>query len=100
MESSRFVDFYGLLEGHSIETNDGVLAYTQVELKDVTIETWVRLDRDFRPKHFDNYRDPVVPLKKALYGHPDSGGHWEDFCTEGLVSVGFEAVPDFILPRL
>ncbi len=31
MESSRFRDFYGLLEGHSTETNDGVQAYTQVE---------------------------------------------------------------------
>ena len=59
-----------MLDGHDIETNDGVQAYTQVDLKDVTIETWVRLDRDFRPKNFDNYRDPSGALEEAPLWSP------------------------------
>ena len=35
-------------------------------------------------------RDPVVRLKLALYGHPDSPTFWEMHC-EGLVAtIGFE----------
>ena len=37
-------------------------------------------------------KDPVVPLKLALYGHPDSGGIWERHCETELKKVGFEAV--------
>ena len=37
-------------------------------------------------------KDPVVPLKLALYGHPDSGGIWERHCGTELKKVGFEAV--------
>ena len=33
--------------------------------------------------------DPVCPLRLALYGHPDSGGHWEAHCAKQLRSVGF-----------
>ena len=33
---------------------------------------------------------PVVQLKKALYGHPDSGTFWEQHCDEHVRSVGFE----------
>eukprot|EP00975_Prorocentrum_lima_P038016 7996360-Prorocentrum_lima.AAC.1 len=36
--------------------------------------------------------DPVVPLKLALYGHPDSGGYWEQRCEGHLSSVGFEPI--------
>ncbi|CAE7285864.1 unnamed protein product [Symbiodinium natans] len=37
-------------------------------------------------------KDPVVPLKLALYGHPDSGGIWERHCETELKKVGFEPV--------
>ena len=37
-------------------------------------------------------KDPVVPLKLALYGHPDSGKIWERHCETELRKVGFEAV--------
>ena len=36
--------------------------------------------------------DPVVKLKKALYGHPDSGTFWEKHCDKKVSEVGFEAV--------
>ena len=35
------------------------------------------------------YIDLVVPLKLALYGHPDSGGYWEQHCNASLADVGF-----------
>ena len=37
-------------------------------------------------------RDPVVPLVKALYGHPDAGGYWENHCNDHLAKVGFVSV--------
>eukprot|EP00971_Amphidinium_carterae_P296610 5892207-Amphidinium_carterae.1 len=40
-------------------------------------------------------RDPVCPLKRALYGHPDSGGFWERHCEKQVRSVGFEPVPEW-----
>ena len=31
-------------------------------------------------------------LKKALYGHPESGAHWERHLTEAVKSIGGEAI--------
>ena len=33
-------------------------------------------------------------LREALYGHPESGGHWERHLTEAIVSLGGEPVPN------
>ena len=38
---------------------------------------------------------PVCRLKLALYGHPDSGGHWERHCEQHLRSVGFVPVREW-----
>ncbi len=40
-------------------------------------------------------RDPVFRLLLALYGHPDSGGYWENQCEQHLRSVGFTPVADW-----
>ena len=37
-------------------------------------------------------RTPVVRLRKALYGHPDSGGFWEEHCNERLAEAGFKPI--------
>ena len=34
-------------------------------------------------------------LDKALYGHPESGAHWEAHLTESVVSLGGIAVQNF-----
>ena len=39
--------------------------------------------------------DPSCRLRLALYGHPDSGGHWERHCESHLKKVGFEAIRDW-----
>ena len=33
--------------------------------------------------------NPVCPLRKALYGHPDSGTYWEKHCDACLRAEGF-----------
>jgi len=40
-------------------------------------------------------RDPVCPLILALYGHPDSGGHWEAHCERCLKEVGYIPIPSW-----
>ena len=92
MEASKLVDMYGLLPGNSLSQSDAVQAYLQAlfSVSGGNTETWVRLPRNMMPQHWrSKYRDPVVPLKLALYGHPDSGGLWERHCTKALLEIGF-----------
>ena len=44
------------------------------------------------PEWRDKYKDPVVKLNLALYGHPDSVGHWEKHCNAALNKAGFVKV--------
>ena len=39
-------------------------------------------------------RGPVCPLILALYGHPESGAHWEAHLTKAVKSCGGVAVPE------
>eukprot|EP00972_Heterocapsa_arctica_P064015 9445113-Heterocapsa_arctica.AAC.1 len=57
--------------------------------------TWVTLPKRFRPEEWSKFRDPVVRLKLALYGHPDAGGCWEEPCNTHLAKVRFSPVPDW-----
>eukprot|EP00975_Prorocentrum_lima_P012747 2699316-Prorocentrum_lima.AAC.1 len=41
------------------------------------------------------YKEPVCPLRLALYGHADSGGYWERHCETHLKSQGFKPIPDW-----
>jgi hypothetical protein len=94
MEAGKACDAFGLVNGHDVQQADAEQAYIQSRLGgDVT--TWVRLPPERRPKSWANMRDPVCPLRLALYGHPDAGGYWEKHCHEHLVSVGFEPIPDW-----
>ena len=36
----------------------------------------------------------VVPLDKALYGHPESGAYWEEKCNKAIDELGFARVGD------
>ena len=78
IEAPKVVDAFGLFPGHTVEQADAQQAYTQSELEGIA--TWVRLPADARPASWAGYRDPVCPLRLALYGHPDSGGFWERHC--------------------
>ena len=92
MEAGKAVDAYGAQPGFITQQNDGVQAYTQALWKG--IETWVELPIDRWPKEWHGkFIRPVVLLRIALYGHPDSGGLWEQFCEAMLKLVGF-VMPD------
>ena len=92
LEAAKLCDLISCLPGHAGEMADATQAYTQSYLKGP--KTWVSLPKDQWPKQwFDDkgrakYREPVVPLIRALYGHPDSGGYWERHCEAHLRKVG------------
>ena len=56
----------------------------------------MRLPEGQWPKRWkrQGFRNPVCPLRKALYGHPDSGTHWEQHCERHLLALGFIAFSD------
>ena len=95
LEASKMVDAIGLMPGNGIQQADAEQAYAQAEMPASATKVWLRLPREFRPKHFDNFNDPVVVMERALYGHPDSGGHWEQHCEKSLVSIGWKTIPEW-----
>ena len=92
MEASKAADCYGSAPGHDIQIADAVQAYIQAELKGNA--TWIVLPPEERPKSWSKYRKPVVRLRKALYGHPDSGTFWEKHCDKHVKSVGYKPVSE------
>ena len=111
MEAGKATDAYGCIQGHAIQQADAEQAYIQADLEGA--DTWVMLPEEAYPD--DWYRDPikakamrgignrgeclwarpVVKLKKALYGHPDSGTMWEKHCHKRCLRVGFEPIPNW-----
>ena len=92
MQAAKAVDFMGLQKGYTTQQADATQAYTQAKLQGT--KTWISLPRDQWPESWKGYRNPVCPLDLALYGHPDSGGHWEKHCEEHLLEQGFEVVSE------
>ena len=94
MEAGKSIDCYGCMPGNKVSQSDGKQAYTQALMKGV--KTVVRIPRNRWPKEWiGKYKDPVVDLRIALYGHPDSGGLWEKHCEAMLNLVGFRPLhPD------
>ena len=98
MEAAKFADMYGLFPGHDVEQADAEQAYVQAELKGPP--TYVVLPEDGLPTDpellakFKSMRQPVVRLRKALYGHPDSGTFWEEHCDAKVRSCGFIPVSE------
>ena len=41
-----------------------------------------------------NLKKPMCRLLKSLYGHPESGGHWEKHLTQAVVDTGGQPVKD------
>ena len=92
MQAGKALDAYGMFKGNTVEMSDAEQAYTQAKL-DSPIVTWIELPSDQWPKEWiGKYRRPVVILKLALYGHPDSGGYWERHCEAHLFKCGFKRI--------
>ena len=59
-------------------------------------KTWIELPPELRPAWWKNkFVQPVVLLVKALYGHPDAGGMWEQHLKGILKKMGGEEIPEF-----
>eukprot|EP00435_Cladocopium_sp_Y103_P068964 s77_g32.t1 len=79
---------YGTLPGHCSTAADAVKAYVQALLSS-RYKTWIELPPELRPKHWrDKFVKPVVLLIKALYGHPDAGGLWEQHLKKIIKNMG------------
>ena len=78
---------YGALKGNKSTQSDVVRAYTQSLLK-TKVPTWVLLPPELVPKEYSHIKDPVAPLDKALYGHPESGFHWDARFREVMQIMG------------
>eukprot|EP00969_Alexandrium_andersonii_P331486 14650989-Alexandrium_andersonii.AAC.1 len=93
MEAAKAAEFVALMPGNIGQQPDATQAYAQAYLSG--IRTHVRLPRHGWPESCRGVIDPVSPLVKALYGHPDSGGCWELRCDAALKDLGFIPVPEW-----
>ena len=97
MSAAKMLDAVAILPGCTGEQSDAEQAYTQAKFghgEKTPMDTWVRLPKERWPKEWHGkYKDPVVPLFLALYGHPLPGVFWERHCREALLSVGFTTFP-------
>ena len=106
MERGRLADCYGACPGNASENADGVQAYLQANTRGDAC--WVELPKEAHPggiwgpeglspsevkrlaEMWSQFKCPVVRMKAALYGHPDSVSFWEQYCNERVGEVGFQ----------
>jgi hypothetical protein len=87
---------YRLMKGHKITSADAVKAYLQSLLNSLA-ETWVQLPQEVWPDSWfnENKWSPVIRLLCSLYGHPESGAHWERELEQELLDMGTARVPEY-----
>ena len=82
MQAGKAADCFGPEPGNVVMQADADQVCNQA-LFDGT-PTWVRLLEEAWPESGKRgnrkLRNPVCRLKRALYGHPDAGGYWEQHC--------------------
>ena len=86
---------YGLLPGHCTTQSDAIRAYVQ-SLLHSKCKTYVQIPYMLWPKHWKNqgWRRPMCLLERALYGHPESGAHWEQHLESAIKAIGGCVVPN------
>jgi len=73
------------------EDADAVGAYTQAFLGGPL--TWITIPKEYWPASWHGkYTEPVVILRRNLYGHPLAGLYWQKHCQKALFSLGWEQV--------
>ena len=87
------------MRGFTPKVRDAAQAYIQSSIDGPDRPaTWIRLPRAWWPAAwFDSkgepkFADPVVRLRKALYGHPEAGALWEKHLKRILVELGWTAL--------
>ena len=87
---------YGALLGQQTTTADAIKAYVQAYLKS-NYQTWIELPPELRPSWWrQRFARPVVLLLRALYGHPEAGGLWEQHLKVVLRSMGGEELSTYV----
>jgi len=86
---------YGMLPGHKTTQSDAIRAYVQSLLKG-KCQTWVHIPYMLWPKHWKSqkWRKPMCLLERALYGHPESGAHWQEHLETAIKAIGGIPVPN------
>ena len=94
MEAAKLLDAFGSQPGFSKAQADAIQAYIQALFTGVP--TWLSLPRNRWPEHWEKqFWQPMVPLVLALYGHPDSGGIWENHLNSRIGKEGWKQIlPD------
>jgi len=83
---------YGCMPGHKTTQADAIRAYIQA-LLNTACATWVAIPFDLWPEAWKGkFKKPMCKLIRALYGHPESGAHWEVHLTQCIVGLGGVAV--------
>ena len=86
---------YGALPGNTTTAADAIKAYVQALLKSKH-KTWIELPPGLRPKWWrQKFVKPVALLVRALYGHPDAGGLWEEHLKSVLKTIGGYEVHEY-----
>jgi hypothetical protein len=95
MEAAKLADTVGLFPEYTCQIADAPQAYTQEKFRGKP--TWVEVPREYWPAKWktQGYRRPVCPLRLALYGHPDSGAYWEQYCEKQILKAGFKPVKNW-----
>ena len=94
MEAAKLLDAFGSQPGFSKAQADAIQAYIQAIFTGVP--TWLALPRNRWPEHWSKeFWQPMAPLVLALYGHPDSGGIWENRLNSRIGKEGWKQIlPD------
>ena len=80
---------YGAAKGHKTTQSDVVKPYTQSDLN-TRVPTWVELPWELTPPEYRQLQRPCVRLWKSLYGHPESGFHWDKRFKQVVEALGGE----------
>ena len=99
MASARAVMAAAAVKGWDVTLRDAEAAYLQSSILGKGRPTcWVRLPRAWWPSSWFGpdgaplFRDPVVQLARALYGHPESGALWEQHLANILREQGWSPI--------
>ena len=99
------MDIISRLLGCEGQAADAVSACTQVKMEDAPKllkipksecpDIWIRLPKHKWPRSWSSMEDPVVPLERNLYGHPQAGLLWERQFETVLLENGWGKVPNW-----
>jgi hypothetical protein len=93
MAACRAFVLAGMRKGYTTRVADVTAAYLQANMdlpRDVV--TWAELPAELVPPEWAHMKTPVVPLRKAVYGHPMSGLLWERRLEKVLFAQGWSCI--------